>query len=408
MDYKHRALERKVMSMSSAFKALMVVGARQIGKSTMLQHLAEGQKRVCVSMDDSRLRELARSDPRLFFQMYPPPLLIDEVQKAPELFEQIKIICDSLDKKGLFWLTGSQSKNLAKCAGDSLAGRLCVLKMYSLSLSEILGVLTEQQPDFSFPALTERSRLLPVNNIKDIYGYIWRGGMPETLSLNDAQLYEYWNSYIDTYLMRDAVDDNRIGNTEGLRRFMRACAAFSGQMLSFSSLAEAAGISMPTAKEWIRILQNMGIVYLVEPFSSNEIKRLTKTPKLYFCDTGLCAFLSFWTDRDTLMNGAASGRFFENYVTGQLLRAFAYNGGPVNMTYYRDQNKKEIDLIIEQDGKLHPLEIKRSADPDKKLVRGFDVLNKATLQTGAGGIVCMAEAPFPIDSNNSLIPANIL
>lgn len=408
MTYIHRTLERKFLKMSSVFKVVMVTGARQVGKSTMLKYLAQDSGRVCVSMDDAETRELAERDPKLFFQMFQPPILIDEVQKAPALFEQIKILCDESDERGRFWLTGSQSRRLMKQAGDSLAGRICVLKMYSMSAKELEGRPNDILEDYSFSALHSRSRTLPDNNILEVYTRIWEGGMPDMVSKDAEIRREYWNAYIDTYLMRDAVDDNGIQDTEGFRRFLRACAAFAGGLVNYSDLGSAAGVSGTTAKEWVKILQTMGIIYLLEPYFNNELKRMVKTPKLYFCDTGLCAFLSSWTSRDTLMNGAAAGYYLENYVVMQMVGNASYGEKKTNLNYYRDTNQKEIDLVTETDGQLHPFEIKRSASPDKKIVKSFLRLQKSGKEIGAGGIVCMAAKPFPINDANSLIPINLL
>ena len=404
MAYIHRSLERKFIKMSSAFKVVMVTGARQVGKSTMLKHLAQDAGRTFVTMDDTDARELAERDPKLFFQMYKTPILIDEVQKAPGLFEQIKILCDESDKRGQFWLTGSQSKKLLKQAGDSLAGRICVLKMFSLSAKELVGRPDDILEDYEFSSFVDRSHNYPENNILDVYTRIWEGGMPDMVSMDAELRREYWNSYIDTYLMRDAVDDNGIKDTEGFRKLLRGCAAFSGELINYDDLGNAAGVS----KEWVKVLQSMGIIYLLEPYYNNELKRMVKTPKLYFCDTGLCAFLSSWTSRDTLMNGAASGHYLENYVVSELLRNISYGEKKVNLNFYRDTNQKEIDLVVEMDGILHPFEIKRAASPDRKGIKSFLLLQKSKKEIGAGGIICMVEKPFPIDSLNSLIPVNLL
>ena len=408
MTYIHRSLERKFLKMSSAFKVVMVTGARQVGKSTMLKHLAQDTGRICVSMDDADARDLAQRDPKLFFQMYPPPLLIDEVQKAPVLFEQIKILCDESDERGRFWLTGSQSKKLMKQAGDSLAGRICLLKMYSLSAKEVADRADDIPYDFSFPSLVKRSQGCPGNNILDVYMRIWEGGMPDMISMDEELRREYWNSYIDAYLMRDAVDDNGIQDTESFRKFLRACASFSGQLVNYNNLGNAAEVSGVTAKEWLKVLQTMGIVFLLEPYYNNELKRMVKTPKLYFCDTGLCAFLSSWTSRDTLMNGAASGHYLENYVVAEMLRNVSYGEKKMNLNFYRDTNQKEIDLVLEMDAQLHAFEIKRAASPERKLIRAFSLLAKSGKEMGPGGIICMAEKPFPLDAVNSLIPVNLL
>lgn len=408
MDYIKRELERKFLSMNEVFKAVMVTGARQVGKSTMLKNLAAGEDRTYVNMDNLRDRELAKRDPALFFQTYKPPILIDEAQKAPELFEHIKMMCDESDQNGLFWLTGSESKKLMKEARDSLAGRICILRMYSLSQREKEGLSDIGELDFSLAGLSQRARHFTDNNIIDVYSHIWEGGMPATIGMTDEQRMEYYESYIETYLMRDAVDDNGISDTEGFRKVLRACAAFSGNLINYSDIATAGNVSVPTAKEWVKTLQTMGILYLLEPYSNNELKRLIKTPKLYFCDTGLCAYLSMWTSRETLLNGAASGHYFENYVVTEFLRMYSYSKAKVEMTFYRDTNQKEIDIVLEENGILHPVEIKKSSNPERKLINAFSLLEKSSLKIGEGGIVCMTEKPYPIDSRNNYIPCNII
>ncbi len=408
MDYIRRDLERKFLRMSASFKAVMVVGARQVGKSTLLKRLAEGHNRANVTMDDSRLRELAASEPRLFLQTFRPPILIDEVQKAPELFEEIKIICDNSDERGLFWLTGSQSKKLVRRAGDSLAGRLCILKLYSLSAAEKLGIGPEEELELSLTSLTERQKLFPAGDILATFDNIWRGGLPDAQDKDEEQLGEYFNSYIETYLMRDAVDDYGIADTEGFRRFLRACAAFAGQLVNFSDLGLSAGVSGATAKEWVKVLQSMGIVFLLEPYAAGDLKRLTKTPKLYFCDTGFCAWLSSWTSRDALMNGAASGHYYENYVVAELLRRYAYGKSKTNLNFYRDGRTREIDLIIEQNGVLHPVEIKKTASPDKSAVKAFSALKRGDREIGTGTVICMTDRVLPIDEHNLMMPSGII
>jgi len=394
--------------MSSSFKVVMLTGARQVGKSTMLKHLAKYSGRVYVSMDDLNLRELAQRDPKLFFQIYQPPILIDEVQKAPALFEEIKLLCDESDERGRFWLTGSQSKRLMRQAGDSLAGRICILKMFSLSAKELAGKADDIPDNYTFSSFLQRSKNYPENNILQVYDRIWKGGMPDMLSMDTELRLAYWNSYIDTYLIRDAVDDNGIQDTEGFRKFLRACAAFSAELLNYNDLGNAAGVSAVTAKEWIKVLQSMGIIFLLEPFYNNELKRMIKTPKLYFCDTGLCSFLSSWTSRDTLMNGAASGHYLENYVVSEILKNTSYGEKTVSLNFYRDTNQKEIDLVLEIEGGLYTFEIKRTASPERKLIRTFSLLEKSGKELKAGGIICMAEKPFPMDSSNFLLPVNLL
>lgn len=232
--------------------------------------------------------------------------------------------------------------------------------------------------------------------------------MPAMQNFDAEQMNSYYSSYIETYLMRDAVDDNGISDTEGFRRVLSACAAFVGNLVNYSDLAAAGGVSVPTAKSWVKVLQTMGIVFLLDTYSNNELKRLVKTPKLYFCDTGLAAYLSMWTSKDVLMNGATSGHYFENYVVGELLRNTAYGEANVNMTYYRDTNQKEIDVVIEENGVLHPIEIKKASNPERKIVKAFDVLNVSSNELGKGLVICMTDRTFPIDENNYMVPAVIL
>ena len=408
MVYITRELERKFLKMSGFFKAVLVTGARQVGKTTMLKHLAEGTSRTYVSLDNAMARDLAKSDPVLFFQTYKPPILIDEVQKAPELFEQIKIICDETDEKGLIWLTGSQQYGMMKKVRETLAGRIGILELYSLSQREKNGLVFDEALDFSLTTLQARQQRVPKNDVKKVFEHIWEGGMPQVWGVDEELRGEYFNSYVDTYLMRDVSEAGGITDTVRFRKFLLGCAALVSEQVNYATLAKSADISQPTAKEWLRILEGLHIVYLLEPYSNNALKRLTKTPKLYFCDTGLCAYLSMWLTPDVLRQGAASGHFYENYVVIELVKNYAYARSKSNLTYYRDSNAKEIDVFVEENNTVHPLEIKKSANPDKREVKKYSVLDKAELDRGSGGIVCMCEEPIPIDDKNCFIPSNLI
>lgn len=408
MEYIKRTLERKFWHMNSFFKAILVTGARQVGKTTMLKHLSEGQTRTYVTLDNLMARNLAQTDPVLFFQTYKPPIIIDEVQKAPQLFEQIKIICDEREETGLFWLTGSQQYHMMKNIRETLAGRIAILNLYSLSKNEIDGVSFSNELDFSFSCLVERQKHVKKNNILDVFEHIWRGGMPQVLEADSEQRQEYYSSYIDTYLMRDVAEAGGITDTVRFLKFLKACAALISEQVNYKTLAESSDISQPTAKEWVQVLQGLGIVYLLQPYSNNALKRLTKTPKLYFCDTGLCAYLSMWLSRDTLMNGAVNGHYFENHVVMELVKHFAYARSKANLTYYRDSNTKEIDVFLEENDNIHPLEIKKSALPDRREIKKYELLDKAMLTRGNGGIICMCEEVIPIDQKNCFIPCNLI
>ena len=408
MKYIHRHLERKFLHMSEFFKAVLVTGARQVGKTTMLKHLAEGQNRTYVTLDNRMARNLAQSDPVLFFQTYKPPIIIDEVQYAPELFPQIKIMCDESETSGLFWLTGSQQYKMIENVRETLAGRIGILNLYSLSQSEKMGVDYDDTLDFSLPCLQARQSKVPKNDVINVFDHIWRGGMPQVMTADAEQRQEYYDAYTGTYLMRDVTDLGGVKDSLRFGKFLTACASLVSEQVNYKTLAESAGISQPTAKEWLRLLEGLGIIYLLTPYSNNALKRLAKTPKLYFCDTGLAAHLSMWLTRETLMNGAASGHFFENYVVAELLKNYSVSTSKANMTYYRDSNATEIDIFVEENNLIHPLEIKKSANPDRREVKKFSILGKTTVATGSGGIICMCEAPVPIDSQNCFIPCNVI
>jgi len=408
MKYIKRELERKFLKMNSHFKAILVTGARQVGKTTMLKHLAEGTNRTYVSLDNRMARELAQTDPVLFFQTYQPPILIDEIQKAPGLFEQIKIMCDESDEKGQFWITGSQQYQMMKQVRETLAGRIGILNLYSLSQREKQDVLIDDDLNLSLQGLLQRQKLFQKNNIVTVYEHIWKGGMPDVQEVDREIREEYFNSYVETYLMRDATEVGGVSDTVKFSKFLSACAALVSQQVNYATLAEASDISEPTAKVWLNILEGLGIVYLLKPYENNELKRLVKMPKLYFCDTALCAYLSMWLSPETLMNGAASGHYYENYVVMEFVKTYAYSKSKANLSYYRDSNAKEIDLFIEENDTIHPIEIKKSASPNRREIKKYSVIDKTSLKRGSGGIVCMCEEVIPIDSDNCFIPSNII
>ena len=408
MEYISRELERKFQEANRFFKAILVIGARQVGKSTMLKHLAQKEQRTVVTMDNDQARELALTDPRLFFQTYRPPILIDEIQKAPNLLEHIKIMCDESEERGRFWLTGSQRKKIMEKSQETLAGRLGILHLYGLSQREKAGYVEPAELDFSMDSLLERQRHMPQNQVLEIFDQIWKGGFADVQNATGEMAQLYYQSYMDNYLIADAVNDQGITDIAGFRKMIRACAALVGNLVNYHTLAETAGVSEVTAKKWLNILQDMDVVYLLEPYSNNELQRIIKTPKLYFCDTGLCAWLTRWLTPDSLREGAAGGHFYENYVIMELVKNFAYARNTALISFYRDDNAKEIDVFVEENGKIHPLEIKMSANPEKKEIRNFNVIDKTSLIHGEGGIICMYPEPFPINENNSLIPGNLI
>lgn len=392
--------------MSGFFKAVLVTGARQVGKTTMLKHLAKN--RTYVSLDDIDTLTLAKEDPKLFFMRYKPPIIIDEVQKAPELFPYIKILCDESDETGLFWLTGSEQFSMMKNISESLAGRIGIMTLYPLSPGEIEGVSFGEPLSFTIDALLKRENQAKPFDLVSVFTQIWKGGMPQVQKADADQRSMYFSSYISTYLMRDVVNAGGVTDEMRFRKFLTACAANTSQQLNIAGLATLSEISQPTAKSWLSLLERLHIIYLLSPYSNNKLKRLAKTPKLYFWDTGLCSYLAKWLSVGTLLNGNASGYYFENFVVSELIKDLEYHSENYDLSYFRDSNCKEIDLFLEKEGKIHPLEIKLSASPDKREVKKYSILDATGIPRGEGGIICMSPTVIPIDSSNCYIPVNII
>lgn len=404
--YIKRRLEDNFTKMSAFFKAVLVTGARQVGKTTMLRHL--GSERTYVTLDNGADLMLARTDPEMFLQRYKPPVIIDEVQKAPELFPYIKIYCDNTEEKGLFWLTGSEQFSMMQNIRESLAGRIGIMTLYPLSLDEVTEVTFESPLRFDMESLLIRERAAKPLDPESIFSLIWKGGMPGVLSAGAKEHSLYYDAYIDTYLMRDVMSISKLRDELRFRKFIGACAANNACQLNMTTLANVAEISVATANTWLDLLIRLHVVYLLQPYSNNRLKRLSKTPKLYFTDPALAAHVAKWLTAETLMNGNAAGNYFENFVVTELKKELDYSAEPYSLTYFRDSNGKEIDLLLEYDGSIHPLEIKMSANPDKRNVGKFDVLDSNSVPRGNGGIICMSPKVIPLDKTNSLIPVTLL
>ncbi|MFN8444371.1 MAG: ATP-binding protein [Caldilineaceae bacterium] len=402
--YITRTLESFVLKNANQFPVVLVTGARQVGKTTFLQHLSQTE-RTYVSLDDPLVLSLAKSDPALFMQRFPPPVLIDEIQYAPELLPYIKLTVDQRRQPGLFWLTGSQQFHLMRGISESLAGRVAIVHLLGLAQREILGKGAGIEPFLpTAEALRTRATTADRLTLKELYQHIWRGAFP-ALALNDALDHNlFYSSYVQTYLQRDVRDLARVGDEMAFLRFLRAAAARTGQQLNLTELARDADVSPNTAKNWLSILQTSDLVYLLEPYHTNLSKRLVKLPKLYFLDTGLVAYLTEWATPETLEAGAMSGAILETWVIAELLKSYWHNGRQAPFYYYRDKDQKEIDLLISQDGKLYPLEIKKSASPDKNDVRHFQILSQFDMEIGPGGVICLAQQSLPLTTTAQSIP----
>jgi len=406
--YVPRTIEPFVKSASEQFPVLLVTGARQVGKTTFLQHLSRGGREY-VTLDDPGIRELAKEDPALFFQRFTPPVLIDEIQYAPELLPYIKMIVDRSHQPGLFWLTGSQPFHLMKGVSESLAGRVSVLHLLGLSRHEQTRTSGESGPFIPEPEEIDR-RLrtgIPLS-LKSLYHTIWRGSFPIVAMDEKIDRDLFYGSYVQTYLQRDVRDLSRVGDEMAFLRFLRASAARSAQLLNMAELARDADIGFNTAKSWISILQSSGIVYLLEPYHNNITKRLVKSPKLYFLDTGLCSYLTEWSSPETLEAGAMSGAILETWILSELLKGYWHNGRRASFYFYRDKDSKEIDLVISKDGTLYPIEFKKTSSPRKEDVRSFNVLEKLSIPIGPGGLICLSETSIPLSPTVRTIPVSAL
>jgi predicted AAA+ superfamily ATPase len=393
---------------SRQFPVLLLTGPRQVGKTTFLQHVC-GKDRTYVTLDDPNARALAARDPGLFLGRFEPPLLIDEIQYAPGLLPYLKMAVDSGPKTGQFWLTGSQQFLAMKGISESLAGRVGILQMLGFSTAE------KRRQDLTLPpflptptGLAPRLRHTRRTSLKSLYQDLWMGRYPAILTGRNRNRDLYYSSYLQTYLQRDVRDLTQVGDQIAYSKFIVACAARTGQLLNLSEIARDVGISVPTAKNWLSILQASFQIYLLQPYSTNVTKRLIKTPKLYFLDTGLCSYLTEWSSPGTLEAGAMSGAIFETHVFTEILKSYWHRGRQPACFYYRDKDGREIDLLLEQNGTLYPIEIKKTTLPKKDAIGAFSALGRLRPKVGAGAVICMTERMFPLDERNTALPVSVL
>ncbi len=399
--YIKRSLEIRVKEMAEHFPVVLVCGARQVGKTTLLKKVAEDMSDIqYVTLDHPRIRELAKTDPELFLQQYAAPVIIDEIQYAPELLPFIKIKVDEQRKNGQYYLTGSQMFNMMSNVSESLAGRVGILSMYSLSRAEIEG---RDSIPFNPSAI---KNLTSDDVISDIFDKILRGGMPQIISDPGLSYEDYYGSYMQTYIERDIRDLINIKNESKFIKFISCVAARTSQEVNLADLAKDVDIDRKTADNWLSILVTSGIVVLLHPYFGNTIKRIVKRPKMYFMDTGLACYLSMWNNARALELSAMAGAMFENYVISEIYKSYANNGieARSRLTFYRDNNGKEIDLMIIENGKLYPIEIKMNADPGKNALKNFSVLDSLQEEIAEGAVLCMSSSIIPLDAKNKLVP----
>lgn len=401
MKYISRNLETVVSQLTKEYPVVLLTGPRQVGKTTMLKKLMENTNRGYVSLDDLNARNLAKSDPELFLQLHKPPILIDEVQYAPELFTYIKIYVDKNQNPGEFWLTGSQVFKLMRGVQESLAGRVAVLSMTTLSQAEISN--REMTPFVvDLEALSKRERITA--DTHGIFDRIFKGSMPAIVSGANTNSQIFYSSYLSTYIERDVKELAESIDSLKFLRFMTAVAARCGQMLNVAEVARDADINQQQAKVWLNVLETLGIIFYLHPYSNNLLKRLVKTPKLYFYDTGLVCYLTRWSSVETLESGAMNGAILENYVVSEIAKTYLNCGQEPFMYYYRDKDAKEIDIVLEHDGVLNPIEIKKTSNPGTELTKVFALLDKASVPRDKGAIICMKPSLGAIDRDNYIVP----
>ena len=403
MTYIKRDLEPKILSLSKEYSAILITGPRQVGKTTILRQLMQ-KDRAYVTLDDLEDRAMAQNDPALFLQLHDRPILIDEVQYAPQLFSYIKIEIDNGAEPGSFWLTGSQSFHMMELAQESLAGRVALLHMPSLSQHEIYGSGSNSPFSIDLNALKGRATTHAPADMQEIYQRIWKGSMPGLISGRFSDRDVFYSSYLQTYIDRDVSELIHLTDKLIFCDFIRAAACRIGQLLNIHDIAQDVGVSDDTAKRWLQVLEKSDIIFYLRPYSNTLLKRTVKTPKLYFFDTGLVAYLTKYSSPDILANGALNGAILENYVVSEVLKTYQNDAKEGLLWYYRDKEMHEIDMIIENDGMLHPMEVKRSVNPGSKLIGAFDILNKGSVPKGKGALLCMRPTLSAVNSDNYIIP----
>ncbi|MCL2066809.1 MAG: ATP-binding protein [Treponema sp.] len=403
--YIQRTLEKAIKRASNFFPVVLITGPRQVGKTTVFEN-CESTSRNYVSMDTIEMQEMAKKDPQRFLERYRTPLLIDEIQYAPQLFPYMKANVDREKKKGMYWITGSQQFNLMANVTESLAGRVGILSLQGFSQAE-----KDNAPDTA-PFLPSKKNLAASEKtnkgVKDIFNRIWKGSYPALFKKSNKDWMMFYDSYMHTYIERDVKQITKVSNELLFVNFMKVLAARTAQMLNYANVAAEVGVNETTIKSWLSILQASGLIYLLQPYSNNLTKRIIKTPKLYFLDTGLVCFLTKWNTSETLENGALSGAILETYAVSEILKSYWHNCKSPAIYYYRDKEKREIDILLEENGKLYPLEVKQKSNPDEKDIKHFTALSQFKKEIAPGGVLCLAQSYYPLGKNDHVIPLSYI
>lgn len=405
MAYIKRDLEDKLIKLSKEYACILLTGPRQVGKSTILEHIDSKDNREIITLDDLSMRKLAKEDPKMFLSLHSAPILIDEVQYAPELFSYIKIEIDKGAKPGSFFLTGSQSFKLMKLAKETLAGRVAIINMSALSQAEIYK---KNNANFKINIDALKKRQGKFADINEIYTRIFNGSLPGLISGKYKNKNVYYSSYITTFIERDISEE-----IEGIDKFLfsdfiRACACRISQVLNVHALANDVGISDDTAKRWLGVLEKSQIIYLLHPYSNNLLKRTIKAPKLYFFDTGIVVHLTRQSSPEVLLNDSMNGAILENYVINEIIKTYQNECNDPLAYYYRDTNGNEIDLCIIYDNQIHPIEIKKTSNPDSKMIKSFHLLDNLNIKRGAGALICFTDKLSAFNEQNFIVPVYLI
>lgn len=400
----NRTLATTIRSVSQNFPVLMLTGPRQVGKTTLLEMCSEGS-RAYVTLDDMDMRQLAQQDPALFLQTWPAPVTIDEVQYAPQLFSAIKMAVDKDPRNGQFWLTGSQKFQLMQGLTESLAGRVAIFDLLGLSQAEQQGRAQQSRPFLPTTDWIAQARnTAQPQSLQSLYAQIWLGAYPRLQTQGAQSRDVFYRSYVQTYVQRDVRELLKVSDPLSFHRFLGVVAARTGQLLNYANLANEVDIDTKTAKAWLSVLEASGLVYLLQPYHRNLAKRMLKSPKLYFLDTGLAAYLTKWSSPEALEAGSMSGAILETWAVAEILKSYWHNGKEAPLYFYRDTEQKEIDLLIETDDVIYPVEIKKTATPSTQASKVFGAAEHLGKKVGSGVVLCLVPRDVPLSPSVTAIP----
>ncbi len=403
-----RTLRPTILNVSNNFPVLMVTGPRQVGKTTLLE-MCSADDRAYVTLDDLEMRRLAQQDPALFLQTWPAPVTIDEVQYAPQLFSAIKMAVDRDGRNGLYWLTGSQKFELMSGLTESLAGRVAIVDLLGLSQAEQQGRALQSQPFVPTLDWIQQSRnVAKPLSLQALYAQIWLGAYPRLVEQGPQSRDVFYRSYVQTYIQRDVQDLLKVSDPMSFHRFLSVVAARTGQLLNYANMANELDIDNKTVKAWLSVLQASGLVYLLQPYHRNLTKRMIKSPKLYFLDTGLAAYLTKWSSPEALEAGSMSGPMLETWAVCEILKSYWHNGKEAHLYFYRDTEQREIDLLIEDGDVIYPIEIKKTATPSTQAGRQLAAAQNLDKKVGPGAVLCLAKRDVPLSDSLMAIPVAYL